>query len=100
MRIVDRVQRLERLVCSMLASDEPRFARMLGEQAPVVPRRYKVVVGCVDGETTYSLESPSRDLIVAFLQKKDHEGSSLSLVTPSGKEWTTNETVYQALGVK
>lgn len=40
---------------------------------------YTIFINCVDGETSYSMTSNNPKHILKFLEKYDHEGSSLQL---------------------
>lgn len=40
---------------------------------------FKLNISCVDGETFYSMGSNSREQLFKFLERYDHEGSSVSL---------------------
>lgn len=62
---------------------------------------YNLSIFCVDGETIYGLISPDRKLLLSFLNKHDHEGSTVTLVRHEGEEFTTidnPELVYEELG--
>jgi hypothetical protein len=40
---------------------------------------FSVQIGCVDGESSFEMNSPRAKDVLAFLRKHDHEGGSLSL---------------------
>ena len=56
--------------------------------------RYRLVIDCVDGETTFTLTTPHKNAVLAFLEKHDHEGSALSLETPTSGSCIFNNDVY------
>lgn len=67
--------------------------------------RFKLFVGCVDGDTFYVLGTSSNELALNFLNRYDHEGSTVSLeiwpediqATERLLEITDPERVYDVL---
>ena len=65
---------------------------------------YTVSIGCVDGETDWSIRSSRKLQLIEFLKEYDHEGSSIAIhideELPSGTHWVTDlfgEDVYKFL---
>jgi hypothetical protein len=62
---------------------------------------YQVDIMGVDYGTNYSMQGTDKALLLAFLQRYDHEGSSIALTKRSAPEvWETiedNEAVYREL---
>lgn len=61
---------------------------------------YNLSIFCVDGETIYGLISSDKKLLLNYLDKYDHEGSSVSMVKKIGEEFINiddPEKVYEEL---
>lgn len=49
----------------------------------IVTKRWIIDIGCVDGETSYSMGSFFPKHLKEFLEQYDHEGSSITLIEQS-----------------
>lgn len=61
---------------------------------------YNLSIFCVDGITCYGLISDDKKHLLSYLDKYDHEGSSVSMVKKIGEEFINidnPEKVYEEL---